>query len=294
MSNPQGRFHTTSCSQGDIDYSLQMFIKRSGNTAWKLDRMMKIGHWWQQAALCYNFFFPTQNTEMLPRQWHESLLVFLVLFEDAIQRFPLILSYSLSASKAILPPVTTIIIATVILFLYVFMGLLSIIFCLCITQRIRHRSWVHCETNPGTNTGRHTQKHTYYFTFILNSEEPAKSMQNTPSKKLWISWLLYNFCPTQAPRTVHVKNRDALSDSRFGVVELSLTSRGRAGTQQKKQRAGQGKFLPGIHECLNTTGMRKWNLHDCHDNCRYGQDEARSSQAALWSLLVLLLFVLIC
>lgn len=56
-----------------------------------------------------------------------------------------------------------------------------------------------------------------------------------------------------------LKTRDALSDSRFSVVELSLTSRGRAGTQQKKQGAGQGKFLPGIHECLNTTGMHKPN-----------------------------------
>lgn len=39
---------------------------------------------------------------------------------------------------------------------------------------------------------------------------------------------------------MHIKNNDALSDSRFGVAELSLTSRGRAGTQQKKhtQRAG--------------------------------------------------------
>lgn len=69
---------------------------------------------------------------------------------------------------------------------------------------------------------------------------------------------------------MYVKNKDTLSDSRFGVVELSLTSRGTARTQQKKQRTGQGKFLPGIHECLNTTGMHKSNLHDCHDNYRYG------------------------
>lgn len=53
-----------------------------------------------------------------------------------------------------------------------------------------------------------------------------------------------------------LKNRDA--ESRFSMGELSLTSKWRAGTQ-KKQGASQGKFLPGIHKRLNTTGMHKWN-----------------------------------
>lgn len=53
---------------------------------------------------------------------------------------------------------------------------------------------------------------------------------------------------------MHVRNRDAFSDSRFGVAELSLTFRSRAGTQQKKQKVGQGKFLQGS---MNTTGMPK-------------------------------------
>lgn len=62
---------------------------------------------------------------------------------------------------------------------------------------------------------------------------------------------------TNSAEEHYVKNKDALSNSRFGVVELCFTSIGRAGTQKEKQTAGQGKFLPGIHEFLNTTGMCK-------------------------------------
>ncbi len=226
---------------------------------------------------------------MLPRQWHESLLVFLVLFEDVIHRFPLILSYSLSASKVILPPVTTIISYPIPVCIHGFVEhyILPLYYTKGSTQ-----IWVHRETNPHRQT--HAKTH-----ILLNFHSKSRNLPKafTVLKVKALNLItLYNFCPTQVPRTVqrntkHMKNRDALSNSRFGVVELSLTSRGRAGTQQKKQRAGQGKFLPGSHECLNTTGMHKWNLHDCHDNYTYG---ARWTQVVPSNTMVVTGAVAIC
>ena len=50
------------------------------------------------------------------------------------------------------------------------------------------------------------------------------------------------------------------------------------GHSRKNKRAGRGKFLPGNHECLNTTGMHKWNLHHCHDNYRYKMQDNPAGQ----------------
>lgn len=161
----------------------------------------------------------------------------------------------LSASKVILPLVTTTINSSLIP--------------LCIHGLVKHYSlplyytkdstqaWVNCESNPHWQT--HAETHTY-FTFIINSATCQKY-----TTYLRVKYFAELKRQGQCRRTL-CKWKDAFSESRFGVVELSLTSRGRAGTQQEKQRVGQGKFLPGSHECLNTTGMHKWNLRDCHDN----------------------------
>lgn len=132
------------------------------------------------------------------------------------------------------------------------------------------------------NKHRHTLSHSW-----------ALKSRKIPKIQALIFTVLYILYLTQAAGTLKRKterltNKDALSDSRFCVVELSLTFRqGRDAAE--KQRVIQGKFLPGIHECLNTTGMQMWNLHDCHDNCRYEQDKARSFKTTLWWFLFILI-----
>lgn len=92
-----------------------------------------------------------------------------------------------------------------------------------------------------------------------------------------------------------MKIKDALSDFRFYVDELSLTSAGRAGTQQKKtEEKAEGNSCQGsvsalipqecttkIHSTVKTTADRV-------------QDKLRLVPTALWLLLLLFLFVPIC
>lgn len=75
-------------SQGDIDYSLCLITQ--GRNSLETE-------WWKLAPDGNKLFFikkkkekkrfSAQNIEMLPRQWHQLLLLFLVLSEDAIHRF---------------------------------------------------------------------------------------------------------------------------------------------------------------------------------------------------------------
>lgn len=81
-----------------------------------------------------------------------------------------------------------------------------------------------------------TKRHTGTDYFTLHSACPKQICAKYLARHYFFFIALYSFYLTQVPRTLQrktlcLKNKDVLSDSRFGVAELSLTSRGRAGTQ---------------------------------------------------------------
>lgn len=75
MSYPYRWFHASLGSKGAIDYSLHLPINHSGNVV-----LHSIENWSLMT-----------KAEMLPRRWHESHLVLLVLSEDPTDRFFFIL-----------------------------------------------------------------------------------------------------------------------------------------------------------------------------------------------------------
>lgn len=115
---------------------------------------------------------------------------------------------------------------------------------------------------------QHAVKHTHRHPLSAQTEEYMRCM--------WQN-LSYFQCFIQPQRCRERRwewNITMLTDPAFSTAELSITSRRRTGTRQKKQNRGlSGKFLPGIRECLNTTGMHNWNLLNCRDSYRNRERE---------------------
>lgn len=124
-------------SQGDINYSLCLITQ---------GRHSLETEWWKLAPDGDKLFFIKKKKEKKifsteHRDVAKAMTSITSSFSGVIWRCYSQVSFMLCLpSKVILPSVTTTITAIVILFLSVFKGLLNITVCLCIAQRIQHRS----------------------------------------------------------------------------------------------------------------------------------------------------------
>lgn len=149
----------------------------------------------------------------------------------------------------------------------------------CITQRIQHKFEYTVK-----QTWKDTHMHTPFYTKIMNLPKACKAYAKYLIVQSFDFYTIVQFLSNTSAKTIaeedhaYEKKKDALSDSRFGVVELSLTSRGRAGTQQKKQtERGRGNSCQGSmsvfipQECTSEMYMTIITTTDMEE------DEPRSS-----------------